>query len=170
MSEPQNQKNPAGDFPHWQSSLIAKTGLTDDEFRALRTSVCVRDVHFRVGRLNHIEFTDDGARIMLAAAVKNAAPAAAVAQQDAAAHGEETCAPAEQLTPGAPFPAQQDVPLIVEKIWPVNPQCLSAKTAAGLTVTVRVRNNRAFRPGMAITARHVAGDIYAISSKHRPSV
>ena len=170
MSDSQNQKNPPAAFPHWQSSLIARSGLTDDEFRTLRNGVCRRDVHFRVGKLNHIEFTDEGARLMLEAAVKNRAPASAVPQPDVADASMAPDDPTEQLTPDAPFPAPQDVPLTVEKIWPVNPYCLSAKTAAGLTVTVRVKNNRAFRVGMAITARLVSGDTYAICSKHRPSV
>ncbi len=168
MSQPKKfQKNAAAPFVVWQSDLIRRTGLTDEEFRRLRNRHCKKGVDYRTGKLNHIEFTEAGAKIMLDLAQKT--PDATISAPLASAPDvtRDNTSPGSELTPLPTFAAPQDVPLRVVKIWPLNPLCLSAKNAAGETVTVRVRNNRLFRPDQEITGRLVEGTTYNISSKHR---
>lgn len=133
-------------FPVWQAHLLARLGVTEEEFRSARAAVLVEGADWRFDATNHVVLTLE-------------------ASEKIATHlGLAWRRPTDGL----------DVPLRVTKAGPQirNRRLLQATLEApcggleaGSSVLVFVKDNTLWRPGNAITARHREGTHFDLSSR-----
>lgn len=142
-------------FPVWQAHLADKLGVPVEELRELRDQHLTQGVHWKFDHDTRIVMTEEGAQL-LAGLVLGAT--------------NDPRQPAT-LPPSALQPT--DAALKVHRAGPAipNPHLIEAALdsdnehhKAGTVVCVRVRDNKQFRRGDAITARHHEGLFYVLTS------
>lgn len=142
-------------FTVWQTHLAERIGVPVEDLRELRDQHLARDVDWKFDAAARVVLTEPAAQKLagLILGVTN-----------------DPRQPAP-LPPGALQPT--DATLKVHRAGPViiNPKLLEAilaaaneHHAAGTVVCVRVRDNKQFRRGDAITARHHEGLFYDLTS------
>jgi hypothetical protein len=143
-------------FPVWQSQLAERLGVSLWDLRELRDQHLVREVDFTIGENNHVVLTEAAAQKLTALVMAS----------------RDTSAPPVTLPEAAL--RSSDVKLKVQRSWPLipNPRLVEAALAvadghheAGKVVLVRVRDNRAWKRGDELTARHFEGIVYDLTSR-----
>lgn len=150
---PPGQKTPA-DFPIWQSTLAEQIGVSIDDFREQRDQLLTEGEDWRFDGMHRVILTEEAAQRLVAYFL------------------EEKAKPAHALPPG--LLRADEVRACVIRSFPnlTNPRVLEAVLTTdgqahktGAVITVRVRNNRAWRRGDELTARLFQGQLYDITSK-----
>ncbi len=133
-------------FTVWQETLRQRLGVTPCEFLAARR-VLVKGVDWGFDANNHAAFTPEAAEKM-AAALRVAVPAGALVRADVPL----------RVTRGGPQIRNQ-------RLLQATLGAPAAGLAIGAPVLVFVRDNRHWKAGDAITARHREGIYFDISSR-----